>query len=113
VEATAFVYVPPAKLEMASGLATEALPFIKMPSGWPSESPIVRTLGGLGGLHSLAPPEQSPSIWTAYGNLVGEEKEAAKGRTALEVDWSVAVSTSRTLSAPRIEGLKFIETVWD
>ncbi|GEM_PF-1110912 len=36
-----------------------------------------------------------------------------KGKTIFEVTWSVAVTTNGRLSAPRIESIDFIETIWE
>lgn len=114
IEATAFAHVPPPRVELWPAAGAETLASIKPSSIVTSESASVKLSGGIRGLFpTVTASELSPSFWNPYGSVLGEEKEVAKGRTALEVDWSVAVSTSRALSAPRIDGLRFIETVWN
>jgi hypothetical protein len=60
---------------------------------------------------------EQPQLLTGLFDL-GAHKSAmteelvATGKTVFEVTWSVAVSTARKLSSPRVEELTFVETTW-
>jgi len=41
------------------------------------------------------------------------ESLIASGKTVFEVAWSVSVSTNQKFSAPKIEDIKFVETLWE
>ncbi len=71
----------------------------------------------------LFPPESLGSILGAnvmstYGPIaipmpMPVEHTVATGKSIFEVVWSVSVSTSGRFSKPRIETIKFVETVWN
>jgi hypothetical protein len=123
VEATAFASVPLSKVESPPS----SWPVTLSAREWPSRR-IVESLPSPWAGTPSARELPSRTIWEAipsgppiaidYATWVSsglsvENKEIAKGKTILEVDWSVSVSTSMSLSAPRIERLRFVETVWD
>ncbi len=41
------------------------------------------------------------------------DKVVSKGSTVFEVIWSISVSTTQKFSRPKIEEIKFVETVWE
>lgn len=51
-------------------------------------------------------------VWTRARG-VKRQKVVAHGHEAFEVIWSVSISTRGNLSAPRIEDLSHVETVWE
>jgi len=82
------------KLPVASTATT-------IPGGLWSTGSTILTGGTLGGESVL-----SNLSWKRLERIV------ATGKTIFDVAWSVSVSTTGRLSRPRIEDLKFVETVW-
>jgi hypothetical protein len=60
-------------------------------------------------LGNLPIPESSlPGILSGF-----QKTKIADGRTVFEVEWSVLVTTKRTLCNPKVEKIEHIETIWD
>jgi hypothetical protein len=120
VEATAFARVPAPRFEHPPSTDAEipgSAGLLAAASSYLSDSARAKMLRSITEPPPASPPAEAGHslsvLMNSYANLFGQEREVAKGRTALEVDWSATVTTARSLSAPRIEELRHVETVWD
>lgn len=64
---------------------------------------------GQTGLFGLSTPKSS------FSTLLGgtQKNKIANGRTVFEVEWSVLVTTKKTLRNPKIEKAVHVETIWE
>lgn len=112
VSATSYEYVPETK-SVYSGLtlgAQVAPSYLAAQSVNPfvQSNPLYQSGAVLG-----SPLSASPSDPVFTPRVTRTKTLAAKGKTIFEITWSVAVTTSKKLSAPKIEKIEFIETLWE
>lgn len=54
-----------------------------------------------------------PEPYLKLNLLAGDERLVYKGKTVVDVNWSVSVSVKGALSKPKLDSVDFIETVWE
>jgi len=83
-------------------------------TGWGS-SPVLAGSGESGFALSptLAGSAESPFEMTWLWRSGGQGRVIARGTTIFEIDWSAVVSTARSLKGGRVDGLRFVETLWE
>jgi hypothetical protein len=89
-------------------LSTYAQIFRESPT--PSADVAARALTPLALGQALGPDAVQSWLIPSYAR---NPREVCKGRSVFDVIWSVAVSTARKMTRPKLEDLQFIETVWD
>ncbi|MFI5166052.1 MAG: hypothetical protein ACHQQS_05500 [Thermoanaerobaculales bacterium] len=80
----------------------------------PSQASTLSTILASGGQADLGPEGRSQlsSLMSFFSQAPGPERHVADGLSTFEVTWSVVVSTSHQLTTPRIEDIRFTQTVW-
>jgi hypothetical protein len=73
--------------------------------------------GSIKSIYAAAVPSFSNATFSsqdfAVPSFFSEKTLVATGKSIFEVNWSVSVSTKKKFSNPRIEGIDFIESIWD
>ena len=111
--ATSNPYTIPLEGSAGTGIITAPPPGPSDIYFGPGDSTLFSQTPGTGG-YALA---GGPAPFTSYLSSMGSTRNfrflIATGKSLFEVTWSISVSTRWRLSAPRIESISYLDTIWE